>query len=574
VVTTDEIGAVAIFAALGPAERDRISRAAADITLAPGEYAAHEGSERALFAVLEGRIQPVKLVDGIERVVGERGPGDVFGEVPIALGTVFPVGFRAAERSRIMRLEAHDYHAVAAVVPDVGKEVGRLAAYRMSGSRGLQGIAADPPPPRALVVGHRWDAFCTELRRFLERNQITFRWFTPDAPDAAEHWGSPLPADEDCPAIRVVDGKTVVRPQLRRVAELLGLGTEALAAEYDTVVVGAGPAGLAAAVYGASEGLRTIVIEREAPGGQAGTSSRIENYLGFPAGVSGEELASRALQQARRLGAEILVTRAITRIDAATRHLHLDGGDVLRARTIIIACGVDWRHLSIDGFDRLAGKGISYGAARSDAANTHGLDVHIVGAGNSAGQAALFFSTHARSVTILCRGETLERSMSRYLVDQLAARSNIRTMFETEVVAAHGDVSLEAVDVRDAASAETARLESGGLFVFIGADAKTAWLPTEVALDRRGYVLTGSDVQAAGRWGLDRDPYLLETSVPGIFACGDVRFGPVKRVAAAVGEGSMAIAFVHQYLNDAKSGSSGRRYDAFSRTRRLDSETV
>ncbi len=547
-VTTDEIGAVAIFAALGPAERERLSRAAADISLMPGEYAVHEGEERALFAVLEGRIEPIKLVDGIERVVGERRPGDIFGEVPIALGTVFPVGFRAAETSRIMRVEAHDYHAVAAVVPDVGKEIGSLAAHRMGGSRGLQGIAADPPPPRAIVVGHRWDASCAELRRFLDRNQITFKWLTPDAADAAEQWGGPLPADEDCPTIRVVNGKTVVRPHLRRVAELLGLATEAVAAEYDAVIVGAGPAGLAAAVYGASEGLRTIVIEREAPGGQAGTSSRIENYLGFPSGVSGDELASRALRQAWRLGAEVLVTRSITRIDAATRHVHLDGGDVLQARTIILGCGVAWRHLSIDGFDRLAGKGISYGAARSEAANTHGLDVHIVGAGNSAGQAALFFSNHASSVSILCRAERIEKSMSRYLVDQLAARSNIRTMYRTEVVAAHGDVSLEAVDVHNAATGETTRLESGGLFIFIGADAETAWLPSEIALDGHGFVLTGSDVRDTGGWELERDPYLLETSVPGVFACGDVRFGPVKRVAAAVGEGSMAVAFVHQYL--------------------------
>ena len=547
-VTTDEIGAVAIFAALGPAERERLSRAAADITLMPGEYAAHEGSERALFAVLEGRIEAVKHVDGVARAVGERRPGDIFGEVPIVLGTVFPVGFRAAQQSRIMRLEANDYHAVAAVHPEVGKEVGRLASHRIGGLRGLQGIAADLPPPRAIVLGHRWDASCTELRHFLDRNQVTFRWLTPDAPDAVEHWGGPLPADGDWPAVRVVNGKTVVRPRHRRVAELLGLATEAVAAEYDAVIVGAGPAGLAAAVYGASEGLRTIVIEREAPGGQAGTSSRIENYLGFPSGVSGDELASRALQQAWRLGAEVLVTRSITRIDAARRHVHLDGGDVLRARTIVLACGVAWRHLSIEGFDRLAGRGISYGAARSEAANSHGLDVHIVGAGNSAGQAAMFFANHARSVTILCRSETLEKSMSRYLVDQLATRANIRTMYRTEVVAAHGDVSLEAVDVRDAATAETTRLESGGLFIFIGADAETAWLPPEIALDRHGYVLTGSDVRDAGRWELERDPYLLETGVPGVFACGDVRFGPVKRVAAAVGEGSMAIAFVHQYL--------------------------
>jgi thioredoxin reductase (NADPH) len=553
-VTADEIADVTIFAALGAAERERLSRAAADISLVPGEYAAPAGSERALFALLEGRIEAVQVVDGIERVVGERRPGDVFGEVPITLGTVFPVGFRAAEASRVMRLEPHDYHAVAAAAPDVGRQVGRLAANRISGAGGLQGLAADPPPPRAIVVGHRWDASCTHLRHFLDRNQITFKWVTPDAADATEQWGDRLPSEEEWPAIRVVNGTTVARPQPRRVAELLGLATEAAASEYDTVIVGAGPAGLAAAVYGASEGLRTIVIEREAPGGQAGTSSRIENYLGFPSGVSGDELASRALQQARRLGAEILVTRTITQLDALTREVHLDGGDVLRARTIILACGVAWRQLSVEGFDRLAGKGVAYGAARSEAANAHGLDVHIVGAGNSAGQAAVFFSNHAQSVTLLCRGEGLEKSMSRYLIDQLASRSNIRVLVSTEVVAAYGDVSLEAIDVRNSTTNETTRLTSGGLYIFIGADAETAWLPGEIALDRLGYVLTGSDVRGAGRWTLDRDPYLLETSVPGIFACGDVRFGPVKRVAAAVGEGSMAIALIHQYLRDAEPG--------------------
>jgi thioredoxin reductase (NADPH) len=551
-VTAEEIGAVTVFADLKVGDRERLARAAADLALMAGEYAVPEGGERALFAVLEGRIEAVKLVDGIERVVGERKPGDIFGEVPIVLGTGFPVGFRAAEPSRVLRLEPNDYHSVAAVAPEIGKEIGRLASHRMGGSAGLQGIAADPPPPRAIVVGDRLDPSCSELRRFLDRNQVSFHWLQPDAPDAAEQWGGPLPPEEDRPVVRIVDGKTVVRPQLRRAAELLGLGTEALAAEYDTVIVGGGPAGLAAAVYGASEGLRTIVIEREAPGGQAGTSSRIENYLGFPSGVSGDELASRALQQARRLGAEILVTRAITRIDMGTRQVHLDGGDVLRARTIILACGVAWRKLSIDGVDRLLGKGVSYGTARSEAPATHGLDVHIVGAGNSAGQAAVFFSSHARSVTILCRGENLEKSMSRYLIDQLAARPNITVLYRTELVATHGESCLEAIDVHGAGTGQTTRLDSDGLYILIGADAETAWLPAEIALDRHGFVLTGSDVRDAGRWQLDRDPYLLETSVPGVFACGDVRSGPVKRVAAAVGEGSMAIAFVHQHLKDAE----------------------
>jgi thioredoxin reductase (NADPH) len=553
-VTADDVARVAIFTDLAEADRERLAHAAADVRLVPGEYAAHEGAERALFAVLEGAIEAVKLVDGVERVVGEREAGDIFGEVPITLGTVFPVGFRAVGEARVLRLDPADYHAVAAVAPDVAKEVGRLAGHRMSGARGLQGLAAESSPPRAIVFGHRLNAACADLRRFLDRNQISFTWLQPDEPDAEGQWGGALPAEEDCPVIRVVGGKTVVRPQLRRVAELLGLGTEPESSQYDTVVVGAGPAGLAAAVYGSSEGLRTIVIEREAPGGQAGTSSRIENYLGFHEGVSGEDLARRALRQARRLGAEILVTREIVRIDVGTRQVHLDGGDVLRARTIILACGVVWRRLTVEGCDRLAGKGVSYGAARSDAAGMHGQDIHIVGAGNSAGQAALFFSTHARSVTILCRGDGLAKSMSRYLVDQLATRPNITVIPGVEVTAVHGDVSLEAIEVGSKGTSETTWLRSDGLFILIGADTETGWLPPEIAVDAKGYVLTGTDVAAAGRWGLERDPFLLETSVPGIFACGDVRLGPVKRVAAAVGEGSMAIAFVHQYLRESENG--------------------
>jgi thioredoxin reductase (NADPH) len=549
-VTPEEVGQVPLFAGLNEEQRERLSRVAADISLTAGEYAAPQGSEAALFAVLDGRIEPVQRADGVERVVGVRHPGEIFGEVPIVLGTVFPVGFRAAGPSRVMRIEPRDYHAVASASPDLAKEVGRLATHRMSGLGGLQGLAADPPPPRALVVGHRLDPACTELRAFLTRNQVTFEWLSPDTPPTLERWDGPLPSDDDMPAIQVVGGKTVIRPQLRRIAELLALGTEPELADYDVVIVGAGPAGLAAAVYGASEGLRTIVVEREAPGGQAGTSSRIDNYLGFPAGVSGDELASRALQQARRLGAEILVTRSILRIDPATRQLHLDGGDVLRTRTIILACGVSWRRLPLDGFDRLAGRGVSYGASRSEAASTHGEDVHIVGAGNSAGQAALFFSTHARNVTLLCRGDTLVKSMSRYLVDRLAARANIEVRFASHVAGVHGDTCLEAIDVRNDATDAVTRLSSKGLFIFIGADAETGWLPSDIALDANGFVLTGADIPPSDRWTLDRDPYLLETSVPGVFACGDVRYAPVKRVAAAVGEGSMAIAFVHQYLRE------------------------
>jgi thioredoxin reductase (NADPH) len=546
-VTPEEIGGVPILEALGEHERERLSQSTADMRLVPGEFAVNEGDEAALYAVLHGRLEVVRVIDGVERVIGERLRGDIFGEVPITLGTGFPGAYRATEPSRVARIDVQSYHTIVAASPEVRAKVAALARRRIGG---LQDIAAEPSPPRAIVVGHRWDSDCTALRHFLDRNQVTFEWIVPDAPDAQKAWGGPLPADDDCPTLRVVDGKTVVRPQLRRVAELLGLPTQADHTEYDVLIVGAGPSGLAAAVYGAAEGLDTIVIEREAPGGQAGTSARIENYLGFPSGVSGDELAARALQQARRLGAEIVVTRSITRIDAARHQVHLDEGDLLKARTIILACGVAWRRLPIAGIDRLTGKGVTYGAARSEASNTHGLDVHIVGAGNSAGQAALFFSTHARSVTILCRSDTLERTMSHYLIEQLASRRNIEVTFETEVVGVSGDVSLETIDVRNSATGKSMRLRSGGLFIFIGADAETGWLPPEIALDGNGFVLTGPDVRAAGRWDLDRDPYLLETSVPGIFACGDVRLGPVKRVAAAVGEGSMAIAFVHQYLKE------------------------
>jgi thioredoxin reductase (NADPH) len=549
VITPDDVSKIEIFAELGEDDRIQLARAAADIVLAPGEFAALQGSERALFGLIEGSIEAVQSVDGVERIVGRREPGDIFGEVPIMLGTVFPVGFRAREASRVMRVEARNYHTVAATAPNVAQEVGRLAAHRMSGPAGLQGLASDPVPPRAIVLGERTDAACTQIRHFHDRNQVTFEWLSSETLNLDERWGGPAPAPEDRPAVRVIGGKTVVRPQLRRLAELLELGTEPDLPTYDVVVVGAGPAGLAAAVYGASEGLSTIVVEREAPGGQAGTSSRIENYLGFPAGVSGDELAGRALQQARRLGAEILVTRSISRIDADRHQVHLDGGDVLHGRTIVLACGVSWRRLDIPGFDDLNGRGVYYGASPSDAAATHGHDVHVIGAGNSGGQAAMFFSNHARSVTIVCRGDSLERSMSSYLIRQLAARSNITARFRSQIVGAYGDGAIEEIDIEDQARGTVERVPSGGVYIFIGADAETGWLPPEIALDNRGFVVTGADVPPA-EWPRDRDPYLLETSVPGIFACGDVRSGLVKRVAAAVGEGSMAIAFIHQYLRD------------------------
>ncbi|HEY2782021.1 MAG TPA: FAD-dependent oxidoreductase [Steroidobacteraceae bacterium] len=545
-LTAEDVRKVPLFSALPLPELERLAQTAADVHLAAGEFAVHEGGERALYAVLAGKIEVVKAINGAERTLGWRLPGTIFGEVPLAFGTPFPGAYRAAEPSRVMRVEARQYYIIAANSSDIAVKMGALARERIGGLQGI--VAAEPPKARVTLFGPRWDTASGELRRFLARNQITFDWVTPDAPDVQGCWPGVRPPETEWPVLRLENGSTVSRPRMRELAQLLGLQTSPRLREYDTIIVGGGPAGLAAAVYGASEGLRTLVVEREAPGGQAGTSSRIENYLGFPNGVSGDELATRALQQARRLGSEIVVTRSVAQIDPNRREILLDGGEAVSTSTVILATGVSWRRMSIAGFDRLIGKGIYYGAARSEADATHGLNIHLIGAGNSAGQAALFFANHARSVTLVVRGKSLEKGMSHYLIEQIRAQSNIEVRLGSEVKAVYGESNLSAIDIQEADSKTTARHECGGLFVFIGADADTAWLPAEIARDSRGYVLTGDDVVRAGRWSLERDPYLLEASLPGIFACGDVRLSPVKRVAAAVGEGSMAIALVHQFL--------------------------
>jgi thioredoxin reductase (NADPH) len=531
-LTNDDVAAVPIFSKLPAATLERLARTSADLRLAPGEFAVSEGGERALYAVLSGMLEVVKLFDGVERRLGWRRPGTLFGEVPLALASPFPGGYRAAEPSRVMRVGLEEYYHLLAASKDFAEEIGALARERLGG---LQSLSAEPHAPRVTLIGDESRDDFRALRRFLARNQISF---------AVE--GSS--GDAGATIAQLADGRLLVAPQSRDLAERLGLQTQTRRGEYDVAIVGAGPAGLAAAVYGASEGLATIVIEREAPGGQAGTSSRIENYLGFPNGVSGDELATRALQQAGRLGAEILVTREVDRIDPAAHQVVLDGGDVVKARALVLTTGVAWRRLATQGVDRLIGKGVFYGTARSEATAAGGLNVCLVGAGNSAGQAALHLAAHARQVTMLVRGETLEKTMSRYLIDQLASKANIEVRLHAELHAAHGETRLEAIEVADTRSGEVRRQDCDALFIFIGADAETNWLPPEIARDRLGYLLTGEDARRAGTWTLERDPYLLETSVPGVFAGGDVRSSPVKRVAAAVGDGSMAIAFVHRHL--------------------------
>jgi thioredoxin reductase (NADPH) len=532
--TREELRAIPLFADLADKELDYLANCAADTQVQLGEYVVHEGeARRALIVTIEGRLDVTKVVDGIETTVGVRTHGDLFGEVPVVLNAPFLASLRAAEPSRVMEVEVRDFHVVAAAAPQVSEKVGASALDRISG---LQDLAAKDSEPEVTVIGPQWDDPCHNVREFLQRNSIEFDWITPETHDA------------NYPIVQLRDGRQLIQPSMRDIACAIGLRVTPSQETYDVVIIGGGPAGLAAAVYGASEGLSTVLIEREAPGGQAGTSSRIENYLGFPFGVSGDELANRALQQAKRMGAEIVVTRSVQRLEASTHTVHLDEGDLLRGRTIVLAPGVAWRKLDIPSLDRLRGRGVYYGAARGEARTVQGKDVFLIGGGNSAGQAAIAFSSHANSVTLLVRGDALAKSMSYYLIEQLNAKSNVRVETQSEVVDAFGDDHLEAIAVANRATGETIRREASGLFVMIGADAETHWLPPEIERDARGYVLSGADAFKSGRWPIDRDPYLLETSVPGIFAVGDVRAGSVKRVAAGVGEGSMAIAFVHQYL--------------------------
>jgi thioredoxin reductase (NADPH) len=376
---------------------------------------------------------------------------------------------------------------------------------------------------------------------FLVRNQVQFESVNADDPANAERLGELA----DFPVLETADGTRLSNPTVRQIAVLSGLPVEPEHDHYDVIVIGGGPTGLTAAVNGAAEGLRTLVVERFAPGGQAGTSSRIENYTGFPFGVSGDELAAKALRQAKRLGSEIIVTRTIETIDPDARTVTLDGGTTLSAKVILLASGVEWRRLPLERIEHFVGNGVYYGAARSDAGNAHGKNVYIIGAGNSAGQAAIFFSRHSKAVTLIVRGESLAASMSQYLIDQIAANPHITVETRSEVTALHGDEDLVEIDVTDKRSGATTRREAEVLFVMIGADAETSWLPEEIARDANGFVLTGP---TASGWSENREPFALETSVPGIFAAGDVRSGSVKRVAAGVGEGGMAIAFVHQYL--------------------------
>jgi thioredoxin reductase (NADPH) len=406
------------------------------------------------------------------------------------------------------------------------------------------------------VIGPRWSPQVHDIKDLLARNQVPYRALDVESGGEAAALLRAAGVDPlQLPVVVFPDGGTLVQPAPRDVAARAGLKTQAERPFYDLAIVGAGPAGLAAAVYGASEGLKTVVLDAEAPGGQAGTSSLIENYLGFPRGVSGSDLTRRAVTQARKFGAEILVPVQVTglRTEGPYRYLKTSDGGELSCHAVMITSGVQYRKLEAAGVEALTGAGIYYGSTMTEALSCRNRDVVIVGAGNSAGQAAVYLATVARTVNIALRGDDLGKTMSRYLVDQIERTENIRVLRRTVVCATHGDGRLEQVTLQNG-DGGTRTLEAAALFVFIGAMPNTDWLDDCVLRDSRGFILTGPDVMRDGKpprdWPLERDPFLLEASVPGIFCAGDVRHGSVKRVASGVGEGSVAISFVHQYLAD------------------------
>jgi thioredoxin reductase (NADPH) len=545
VITAAELAQIPVFDGLDEAERQRFAQKAADIRLEAGDWVIREGEDPRFFVLLEGVLQTVKDILGQRRELDQVQPGAFFGEISILLGTANIVSLQALSRCRLARFDRQQLQELIRDFASSGRAIFQTMMDRLSMAKQY---VEDTPASRVLLVGSPYDADCRSIRSFLSANRVQYDWV--DSELEPERAASCTPSGYDGVAVMVDGAHCLPTPAVRAVAEALGLQTTPKNERYDVVIAGAGPAGMAAGVYGASEGLSVLIVERSAAGGQAGTSSRIENYLGFPSGISGDELTERALKQARHFGSEIAVTRSIEAVlsEDTSYCVQLDGGERIRARTILLATGVDWRRMEVGGLDRLLGRGILYGASRQEAHSVAGKKVFVVGGGNSAGQAAVFFSNYAAEVVMLVRGAGLAKSMSQYLISQIAEKQNIRVEAWTRITDVHGEEHLEQIVTTtgraDGGQVATTR-DADALFLMIGATANTMWLPDTLERDDKGYVFTGRDLTA---WPLEREPFPLETSLPGIFCAGDVRHGSIKRVASGVGEGSMSIAFIHEYL--------------------------
>jgi thioredoxin reductase (NADPH) len=545
-VNASELESFPIFACLSEADRRRFAERAADVRMEADEWLIREGEVPYFYVLLEGRLQLLKDVLGKSTDLHEYKPGEFFGEVPILLGAPAFVSIQAKSKSRVARFDPQLLFELVQQSPSSSALILKTMTDRVLS---VQRYATETPGSRVLLVGTQYDRDCRDIRAFLSANRIPYEWV--DAEKDLDRMPKCMGGVYDGPSVVIDRQYCVEEPTVRNVAEALGIRTKPRYDDYDVVIAGAGPAGLAAGVYGASEGLKVLMVERSAAGGQAGTSSRIENYLGFPNGISGEELSERALKQGARFGAEIAMTRWVEVLEplAEGRYcIQMDGGQRVSACAVLLATGVDWRRLDAEGVDRLQGRGVLYGASRNEASNVVGKRVFLVGGGNSAGQAAVFFANYAAEVTILVRGKGLELTMSHYLIEQIETKGNVRVEPFTQVVRAEGEEHLEAIvtKTRNDAGQETVQTRpADALFVMIGADANTGWLPETMQRDAAGYICTGRDLTT---WTLDRAPFPLETNLPGVFCAGDVRHDSIKRVSSGVGEGSMAISFIHQYM--------------------------
>jgi thioredoxin reductase (NADPH) len=530
---------------LSEADIAALSRHATRVRLADGEPLFQAGERRGgFFVVLQGAVEVVDRSGGETRTVAVHGPGQFTGDIDILTRRRPVVGAVARGATELLEVSPSDVRRLIGERPSLGDTILRAFIARRE-----QLLESDFEGLRVIGSGASREAF--RIREFLTRNQVPLTWIDVDEESAITDLLRDFGVEpEDLPVVQAGDRPLLRNPSVRELAEVLGLRRPLGSEVYDLVIIGAGPAGLAAAVYGASEGLRTVVLEAVAPGGQAGASTKIENYLGFPTGISGAELTGRATLQAQKFGAELSSPAPVVGLELAGEHpvVRLDSGERATARCVLIATGADYRKLDVPGRERFDGLGVYYAATPMELTACRGRDVAVVGAGNSAGQAVMFLAEHTRRVWLLVRGDDLRKSMSSYLADRVERAENVEVLCHTEVRRLLGEARLDGVEVEDTRTGELRTIDTPALFSFIGAVPRTDWLPQEIETDAKGFIHTGRAVAESPRWTLRREPFLLETSHPGIFAAGDVRHGSIPRVASAVGEGAMAIKLVHECL--------------------------
>ena len=539
-ILANDLKTVPILSSFSIEDLERLSLAAADMHLETDQVFLHENDPCGFYVVLAGEVRGRKSLHGLEIDVEpfRVRAGEFFGEMSALFGMAAGITMYAAGQCRLARFEPPQLLELVRADSPASEPILRTMMERVAeGQRYVQTVPASRVTLRSSEGCHNGQ----RARAFLAANRIAYEWQIVESVSQT--------CDESFTVV-IDRQQELASPALRSLADALGMQTAPRQSLYDVVILGAGPAGMAAGVYGASEGLQVLMVERGAAGGQAGTSSRIENYLGFPGGISGEELGNRALKQALGFGAEIAIARSVVEIVPCDRKYKvvLDDGECVEARSVLLATGVDWRRLQVPGLEELLGRGVLYGASRTEARSVTGKQVFLVGGGNSAGQAAMFFSEYAATVTLLVRGGGLSATMSQYLIEQLASKTNIRIETDTEVIGVGGSAALEEIRIRTsppgAASFERV-LPADALFIMIGATANTDWLPSGLQRDQKGFICTGHSLRSSAE---GRQFLPLETSLPGIFCAGDVRSGSVKRVASSVGEGSMAISFIHEYL--------------------------